>query len=187
MNPTQLMSIDPSIHTLGWAIAEVKDFAITECGVIKCSNSVSYHDAAMSMATTVLAIMPDTCAYLIVENPQVFGTSRGTASMASESIQKLYYAVGLMIGWIAGARCFPPLHIGTVKPSTWKGTAKKDIMVKRAHKRVPSLLARAPHDTCEAIMLAEYAAKRIDERHKRFLLPIIDAKTVVARTAVETF
>lgn len=184
---THLMAIDPSIHTLGWAITTVPTFKIVNAGVIKCSRASSYHDAAMTMATTAMAIMPDRCAYLIVENPQVFGTARGAASMGSESIQKLYYAVGLMIGFIAGVRCHPPLHIGTVKPSTWKGTARKDIMVKRARRRVPALPEKVPHDTCEAILLAEYAVKHIDERFKVFKLPIIDAKSMSARALVDTF
>lgn len=171
----KVISIDPSIHNLGIAVANT-DRVITEATLIRSSKdqSANWQSAALTMSEAVsliitTAIADDPEGYILVsEMPENWFGERGEDSKNSEAVQKLYFYVGYQMSLLR--RQYPSIKMFLVTPTVWKGQTPKTITLKRA----VALLAKQgvslkvlDLNVSDAIMIGQFA---YDNFHR--LIPI---------------
>jgi hypothetical protein len=167
-----LLSIDPSIRSLGLAVFD-ESGAVTKIASLKLSNGHEddYVIRAVAMARSIVPYVMDGDWSVVTETPAHWSHARGTNSESSESVQKLYWFVGTLVGHLIDLPQVKDIY--TVKPAQWKGTVPKAVMTARARKMFPTLpIDSFPHDTHEALILGSWARRKIESGNSHPLVPV---------------
>lgn len=158
--------MDPSIVSLGYAIRKLDEEKILAAGTIKSPSSnndtYEYQVRALAMAHTVIntavsliKALPDGGLHVLTEMPNNWQTQKGNDSKNSESVQKLYWFVGAMLGAMSTHSACGTLH--GVYPNEWKGATPKTVMVKRALAYQSQIMTYSSHDAAEAVLLSKWS------------------------------
>lgn len=163
------IGIDPSIISTGIAI--VNNDMLQPISVINSTSSdVSYHQRSLDMATTIVTTLEAAiCKFslhrtLLMEVPEHWGNTKGEASERSESVQKLYCLVGILLHRLLYGCKFLD-HVCIITPSKWKGQVKKHITEARLQAYLERyncpLPVSTPNDVYDAIGIAKFAQTHI--------------------------
>ena len=167
-----LLSIDPSIRSLGLAVFDEAG-TVTKIAHLKLANGndEDYVIRAVAMARSIVPYVMEGDWNVVTETPAHWCHARGTNSESSESVQKLYWFVGTIVGHLMALPQVKDIY--TVKPAQWKGTVPKAVMTTRAKKMFPTLpIDSFPHDTHEALILGAWAKRKIDAGTVSPLVPV---------------
>lgn len=175
-----LLSIDPSIVSLGWALHHGvdKDMEFLRAGAISQKTHTDYYFRGAAACYTLRHLISSTVekgqeVWVVIECPANWFSEKGIQSKDNEAVQKVYACVGALV---SGLVFHPDVsQIYTVSPSGWKGNAQKQHMIRRWERlrRIKGIHIReekgsVPHDTIEAIMLARAAGDVYDALTHRF-------------------
>lgn len=172
--PFHLISIDPSISSLGTAFHDYKG-SLEEACLLTNTNSTSmpWQERAEFMARATAEfwwrrLTMNRIAYgaliVVIEMPENWFGERGMQSKDSEAIQKLYFFTGMLIKSLS--ICLTYVHqILLVTPTRWKGQVPKPVMVQRAFKYLKKQDFQWPEggmsdDIAEAILLGKYTLEK---------------------------
>lgn len=168
-----LLTIDPSIGALGFAIHDLAG-KVLGVGTIKQTQTSKHYT---TRALTMTRVLRYTIGHLpisvvVMELPQQWTSIRAIKSRDAESIQKLYYTAGSMLY----AMFDSGYDLWFVKPTAWKGQAPKRVMVKRAEQWLAKskfAFQSINHHEAEAVLLGKFAYEhRENESAIRFSLPL---------------
>ena len=172
-----ILAIDPSIAYSGFAILTFKG-VITQFGIVtQRQRKFNYPSRALSMGLALREMVSSfhhPISHAVIEMPERWISSRGTAATDSESVQKLYYAVGGIVFALHTCSC----QLWYVEPKRWKGQVPKHLMIRRAKQWLAQqdiAVDKITDHEAEAILLGRFAYERIQHDGSslvRFQAPI---------------
>lgn len=158
-----ILSIDPSIAFSGFAILTFEG-QIVQFGIItQRQRKLNYPSRALSMGQALREMVSSfhhPISHVVIEMPERWISNRGTAAMDSESVQKLYYAVGGIVFALHTRSC----QLWYVEPKRWKGQVPKHLMIRRARRWLDQqniAIDKITDHEAEAILLGRFAYERI--------------------------
>ena len=157
---SKIMGIDPGSRSVAWAIVD------TEKGLIDCGYEVDKDFISALYAFEKAASLAVTADHLVIEIPQVY-LQRSWKGDPNDLIN-----VAVMAGACAAletAHGLPQL----IQPHKWKGSVKKEIMVKRILKgldaseravfeqKTAGIAKSLRHNTVDAIGIAKWRVQYV--------------------------
>ena len=177
-----LISIDPSIRVLG--VSVWRDNKLYSAYTLRTTGKyLTWQDRALTMACRVGSIIVNhQPSIVVIEIHENWHSQRGNVSKDSESIQKLYYYVGLQAGllpYIYGQD--GSVTVLGITPNTWKGNVPKNVMLTRCNKVVKQQKLNwdiKDHNVAEAILLGNKSIKLLGDSIVHSI-PILEDKSYV--------
>jgi len=176
-----ILSIDPSISDLGFAIITYEGMVVQSGMVTQHNQRHNYPSRALSISRELQSVVSSfrhPIAHAVIEMPEKWVSYRATAAMDSEAVQKLYYTVGSIVFALCARSC----QVWYVTPKKWKGQVPKKLMVKR-DKRCNNAqnitVSKMTDHEAEAVLLGKFAYEHIQyDRNSllRFQAPIEEIK-----------
>lgn len=163
MNKKYLVSIDPSINFLGYAVFENKE--LIEYDLLKSKvREDHYLDKCREMVKSII----DICEYtsqelfpwndlqIVTEIPQHFGSGaeRGYLARESGSVFKLTFLCGMIYNI--------KNNVVSYEPRQWKGQLPKDVVARRLQKHYLKIKIFSKdkfildHNICDAIAIGHF-------------------------------
>lgn len=114
-----LMSVDPGVWLCGWALWDATTGELRDAGLARTPDGFSKEQALKYLCAQL--IVND--ARLIIEKPQVYARSKSKGD-PNDLIDVAVVVGGLVSQW-------PAVDTAVYLPRAWKGTVKKEVMVRR--------------------------------------------------------
>jgi len=146
--PTQVLAIDPSLNSMGYAILDMIEDSIIVSGTIKATNK-ERHEKTEKRITQQLCKLSATLygelrtgniAYIIIEQPESWGAYKSMASQKSGDLLGLHILVGSLFWWARTWQLLThqdrfknPVHL--IKVSKWKGQLQKRHTLKQVKRK----------------------------------------------------
>lgn len=133
-----LLFVDPGINATGYCIAENGADKPLATGVVRSKSDMEmlnkcwYISCGIAKELNQLSIAR--LSMLIIESPQVWGSSKSQASTRAGDLFKLVYCAAYVAALIGEA--FQPTFTGLVFPSDWKGQLPKSVVLKRIERQL---------------------------------------------------
>ena len=172
-----LVSIDPSMRNLGYAIYTLPnwvDYRLWEIASAHMPGKAHknwYRDAyemahasAQCIEIAVEKIHRAQHLIFICELQESWQGPKGQMSVDAGAIQKLYFFTGIFMRRLREIPGYTGLW--GVTPTNWKGQAPKSVMMDRAKIVIDHHLGQdkgegIPHDVAEAVLIGKYACNRL--------------------------
>lgn len=133
MKLNSVLTIDPAIGSLGWALWKRRAWENTKpvpsfTGLLEQKGSENWWERSFFQASALEKSLKNFgMSEVYCEMPEFFGTAGGFAAAQTDSLQKLCYLVG-QLGFIfrdKGADFYP------IKVTEWKGQLSKEVVMMR--------------------------------------------------------
>ena len=162
-----IYSIDPSIHSCGYAILVPFNGKVNLCdyGLLKSSyrNDGFWHQSCLMVAAQMLKHFEklqkiDGDKIVVLEEPEHWGSARSSVAHAAAAIKKLAY----FCGTVQGMALSYGLRVFLATARDWKGSITKPVIVKRVNTTFSLSFTkkRGDNDIAEAIALGAWYAKK---------------------------
>jgi hypothetical protein len=189
-NLATLVSIDPSMRNLGYAIYNIpnwSDYRLREIAsvhmpgrAVKNWYQEAYlmaHASARSIEAALDMVHSAEHLVFICELQESWQGPKGQMSVDAGAIQKLYFFTGVFMRQLREIKHYTGLW--GVRPTNGKGQMPKDVAMRRARVVIDKHLGQdkgqgIPHDVAEAILIGKYACNHIMkvEDHIDFNTPL---------------
>jgi hypothetical protein len=160
-----LLSIDPSINVLGYALIKLPNTETPGPATIVTSGTLTVPQNIRQQSTSyriwymlerlqkaIIVVTSEHPTDLIIEQPQHRSDTVGKGAMHSKSLDKLMFTTGAILGW--GYACFPSITATLIPVTQWKGQLPKE----ETKRRVMRYWNYEPEtlDESDALGLAQY-------------------------------
>lgn len=159
-----LLSIDPSINSLGWAIFNLENGELEASGVVH-----NYIPQSQEIEKRIRGIICNLTVAIwrwlkrvrivIIEKPHMWGAYKSVASAHSGSLLVLHILVGALFWWASDNKC------KLIRVSEWKGQLPKDVTKARMEKKYAKVFKG--DDEADAVGLGSWYLERQTKKERK--------------------
>ncbi len=161
-----ILAIDPSIESLGWAVLQPTTPRILICSQLAEFGTVKRDTRGQPATDRVNSIIEglekatihlDSAHIVVIEQPQLWGAYKSTASLHSGALLGLHILVGALYWW-AHSR-FERAHL--IPVTEWKGQLPKKVTQQRMEQKYN--VKFRTDDESDAVGLGDYFISTMNE------------------------